>query len=59
MFVYPASLDWRLTASRLGVVGKPRVYVIRNAVLATDHVAVSQAAPVEQPAASRSSMSRE
>lgn len=30
VFLYPAGLDWSTVTARLGVVGTPRVYVIRN-----------------------------
>jgi hypothetical protein len=31
LFLYPSSVDWGQVARRLGVVGTPRLYVVRNA----------------------------
>ena len=39
VFLYPVSLDWRLVTKTLGVVGKPSLYVIRNARLAPEWTA--------------------
>lgn len=33
LFLYPSSVDWRQVVKRLGVVGMPRMYVVRNAKL--------------------------
>jgi len=33
VFVYPAAVDWRAITEKLRVVGKPQVYVLRNAFL--------------------------
>ena len=33
LFLYPSSVDWRKVTQRLGVVGAPRLYVVRNAKL--------------------------
>jgi hypothetical protein len=36
VFVYPAEMNWPRIVERLGVVGRPTVYVIRNAFLEAD-----------------------
>ena len=37
VFVYPASVDWKMITKKLKVKGRPEVYVIRNAFLDPDY----------------------
>jgi predicted acylesterase/phospholipase RssA len=42
VFVYPASVDWRIFTERLAVVGRPNVYVIRNSFIGSSHQNVNR-----------------
>ena len=42
VFVYPATADWRLVTKKLKVLGKPQVYVIRNAFLDPDYQGIKR-----------------
>jgi predicted patatin/cPLA2 family phospholipase len=42
VFVYPASVDWKLIKEKLRVQGSPRVYVIRNSFLEPDHQGIKR-----------------
>ena len=42
VFVYPTSMDWRKITEKLKVIGKPNVYVIRNAFLNPDYNGVKR-----------------
>lgn len=37
VFVYPSQLNWQEISSKLKVIGKPKVYVIRNSFLEADY----------------------
>jgi predicted acylesterase/phospholipase RssA len=37
VFVYPAAVNWRLVTKKLKVQGAPRIYVIRNSFLNSEH----------------------
>jgi predicted patatin/cPLA2 family phospholipase len=45
LFLYPSSLDWRRVTQRLGVVGTPTLYVVRNAKLAPRWQTVQRRVP--------------
>ncbi len=51
VFLYPASLDWRQVAKKLGLKGETRIYVIRNSRLEPEWEAVK---PTLGPIAKRS-----
>jgi hypothetical protein len=42
LFLSPSGVDWRLVTERLRVVGKPQVYLVRNAKLTPTWEAVPQ-----------------
>jgi len=42
VFIYPAAFDWRIIVSKLAVVGRPQVYVIRNGSLAAAFAGVDR-----------------
>ena len=42
VFVYPASIDWRMITQKLKVKGTPQVYVIRNSFLDPDYRGVKR-----------------
>jgi hypothetical protein len=42
VFVYPATVDWKLVKEKIRVQGTPRVYVIRNALLEPDHRSIKR-----------------
>jgi hypothetical protein len=42
VFVYPASVDWRLITKKLKAQGKPMVYVIRNSFIGPDYQSIDR-----------------
>jgi predicted acylesterase/phospholipase RssA len=42
VFVYPASMDWKLITKKLKVQGNPKVYVIRNSFLKPDYLGINR-----------------
>jgi len=42
VFVYPASVDWRLITKKLKAQGKPMVYVIRNSFIGPDYQSIGR-----------------
>lgn len=42
VFVYPASVDWRLITKKLKAQGKPMVYVIRNSFVGPDYQSIDR-----------------
>jgi predicted patatin/cPLA2 family phospholipase len=42
VFVYPATVDWKLVKEKIRVQGTPRVYVIRNSFLKPDHQGIKR-----------------
>jgi hypothetical protein len=42
VFVYPATVDWKLVKEKIRVQGTPRVYVIRNSLLEPVHRSIKR-----------------
>jgi len=51
VFVYPAAINWRVITKKLKVQGTPKIYVIRNSFLNSDHQSMERSM---LPIASRS-----